>query len=125
MIICCHSQESCHLAVESLSGKRMILNLIFLSFSHECHNDDDLLLGQYPNAQLQSFPLNLSSFYSIQTCAQQILEVNSLIHFLINNAGRLDGNLQLTGDGFERVWQVNHLGPAYFTKLLMPALIMG
>ncbi len=70
--------------------------------------------------------MDLMQFSSIQQCAEFILNLNRPIHVLINNAGILDGGTPtLTTDGFEKIWQVNHLGPVYLTKLLMPALIAG
>ncbi len=85
-----------------------------------------LVTETVPSGKIHVFPMDLSSLFSIELCAQHIRNLNRPIHVLINNAGILDGSApQLTVDGFERVWQVNHLGPVYFTKLLMPALVMG
>ncbi len=42
---------------------------------------------------------------------------------LINNAGTMEATTKVTEDGIEYQWQVNYLGPFYFTQLLLPALI--
>lgn len=45
------------------------------------------------------------------------------IDVLANNAGGIMGQRQVTGDGFERTFQVNHLAPFLLTHLLMPVLL--
>lgn len=45
------------------------------------------------------------------------------IDVLANNAGGIMGARELTLDGFEKTFQVNHLAPFLLTSLLMPRLI--
>ncbi|WP_058309106.1 SDR family NAD(P)-dependent oxidoreductase [Gracilibacillus massiliensis] len=45
------------------------------------------------------------------------------INVLVNNAGGVMGDRELTEDGFEKTFQVNHLAPFLLTKLLMEQLI--
>ena len=45
------------------------------------------------------------------------------IDVLANNAGGIMGERQLTEDGFEKTFQVNHLAPFLLTNLLMERLI--
>jgi NAD(P)-dependent dehydrogenase (short-subunit alcohol dehydrogenase family) len=47
------------------------------------------------------------------------------IDVLANNAGGIMGARAVTKDGFEKIFQVNHLAPFLLTHLLMPALIPG
>jgi NAD(P)-dependent dehydrogenase (short-subunit alcohol dehydrogenase family) len=47
------------------------------------------------------------------------------IDVLANNAGGIMGDREVTNDGFEKTFQVNHLAPFLLTHLLMPALIPG
>ncbi|WP_416986229.1 SDR family NAD(P)-dependent oxidoreductase [Streptomyces sp. T028] len=47
------------------------------------------------------------------------------IDVLANNAGGIMGDRELTVDGFEKTFQVNHLAPFLLTSLLMPALTAG
>jgi NAD(P)-dependent dehydrogenase (short-subunit alcohol dehydrogenase family) len=42
---------------------------------------------------------------------------------LINNAGTKETKHQMTEDGFEYQWQVNYLGPFFFTMLLLPLMV--
>jgi NAD(P)-dependent dehydrogenase (short-subunit alcohol dehydrogenase family) len=51
------------------------------------------------------------------------LERYERIDVLANNAGGIMGERQVTEDGFERTFQVNHLAPFLLTKLLMPRLV--
>jgi NAD(P)-dependent dehydrogenase (short-subunit alcohol dehydrogenase family) len=51
------------------------------------------------------------------------LERHDRIDVLANNAGGIMGERQLTEDGFERTFQVNHLAPFLLTKLLLKRLI--
>ncbi|MEV6324950.1 SDR family NAD(P)-dependent oxidoreductase [Nocardia sp. NPDC051787] len=44
------------------------------------------------------------------------------IDVLANNAGGIMGERTLTGDGFEKTFQVNHLAPFLLTTLLLPIL---
>ncbi len=78
---------------------------------------------QCPDALIHSCVMDLSSFGSIRNCAEYILALGKPIHVLINNAGILGTTSIKTADGCERQWQVNYLGPFYFTQLLLPALI--
>ncbi len=44
------------------------------------------------------------------------------IDVLINNAGSVNGRREVTEDGYERTFAVNHLAPFLLTNLLLPAL---
>jgi len=47
------------------------------------------------------------------------------IDVLANNAGAILDAREMTKDGFEKTFQVNHLAPFLLTRLLMPRLIAG
>jgi NAD(P)-dependent dehydrogenase (short-subunit alcohol dehydrogenase family) len=47
------------------------------------------------------------------------------IDVLANNAGGIMGHRELTGDGFEKTIQVNHLAPFLLTRLLTDVLVAG
>jgi hypothetical protein len=47
------------------------------------------------------------------------------IDALANNAGGIMGDREVTKDGFEKTFQVNHLAPFLLTYLLMPALLQS
>ncbi|KAJ8713251.1 hypothetical protein PYW07_013621 [Mythimna separata] len=72
-----------------------------------------------------AFPLDLQSMKSIKQFAENVLDRFPVIHLLVNNAGIMYGDYQLTEDGFESQLAVNHLGHFYLTHLLLPALKKG
>jgi NAD(P)-dependent dehydrogenase (short-subunit alcohol dehydrogenase family) len=51
------------------------------------------------------------------------LEAYDRIDVLANNAGGIMAERQVTEDGFEKTFQVNHLAPFLLTKLLLPRLV--
>ncbi len=65
---------------------------------------------------------DLSSFDSIKSCAENYLNKFGQIDVLINNAGLFTNTLQLTKEGFELQFGVNHLGHFLLTHLLLDAL---
>ncbi|KAF9783764.1 hypothetical protein BJ322DRAFT_1007799 [Thelephora terrestris] len=68
--------------------------------------------------------LDLSSLKSVKAAAEEFLEKESALHILFNNAAVMCPPIdQLTVDGYDMTWGTNALGPFYFTKLLLPALL--
>lgn len=63
--------------------------------------------------------LDLASFASIKKFAAEILEEESRIDILINNAGIMRCPYWKTEDGFEMQFGVNHLGHFLLTNLLL------
>lgn len=62
--------------------------------------------------------LDLASFSSIRDFTQEILETESHIHILVNNAGVMAPK-GTTEDGLDLVFGTNHLGPFLLTNLLL------
>lgn len=73
-------------------------------------------------AQIDVFLADMSSQQSIRQVVDEILSKCPRIDVLINNAGALFETRQLTGDGMEMTWAVNHLGPFLLTTLLLERL---
>ena len=63
--------------------------------------------------------LDLSSFASIRKFAKEVLEEESCVDILINNAGVMMCPYTKTEDGFEMQFGVNHLGHFLLTNLLL------
>ena len=59
----------------------------------------------------------------VRNLANELRATYPRIDVLANNAGGIMGDRELTKDGFEKTFQVNHLAPFLLTHLLMPALI--
>jgi NAD(P)-dependent dehydrogenase (short-subunit alcohol dehydrogenase family) len=80
------------------------------------------ILTVKPDADVQIYPLDLSSFAGIKKFSKQFMADNSSLDILINNAGIMPSTQQFTEDGFEMQFGVNFLGHFLLTHLLMPAL---
>lgn len=67
--------------------------------------------------------LDLSSFNSIREFAEEFNKEEDRLDILVNNAGVLTTSArQMTKDGHEEMFQVNHLGPFLLTNLLLDKL---
>lgn len=66
--------------------------------------------------------LDLSSMEAVQEFSQEILELESEIHLLINNAGVMLYNRQTTADGFDATMTINYIGHFFLTLLLLDRL---
>ena len=58
----------------------------------------------------------------VRRLASELQATYPQIDVLANNAGGIMGERQLTKDGFEKTFQVNHLAPFLLTSLLLPTL---
>lgn len=77
---------------------------------------------QTGNHRIDTLPLDLSSFSSIRAAADEFLAEHPKLDVLINNAGVYTDKLELTEDGYELQFQVNHLGHFLLTMALLPAI---
>jgi NAD(P)-dependent dehydrogenase (short-subunit alcohol dehydrogenase family) len=68
---------------------------------------------------VQLVPLDLSDLDSVRTAATEILRRWDKLHVLVNNAGGVWTRRQLTAQGFEQTFGVNHLGHFLLTALLL------
>ena len=80
------------------------------------------ILALHPGADVQTLQLDLASLASVHEAAARLLEQEPRLDVLINNAGIMIPPYQLTEDGFESQFGVNHLGPFAFTGLLLDTL---
>jgi NAD(P)-dependent dehydrogenase (short-subunit alcohol dehydrogenase family) len=65
---------------------------------------------------------DLSSQASVLRLADQVLSHYGRLDVLVNNAGAMYGTRQLSDDGIELTWAVNHLAPFLLTMLLLERL---
>jgi retinol dehydrogenase 12 len=77
-----------------------------------------------PAADVSFIELDLSDLGSVKRCADRVLERETALHGLINNAG-LASQRGISKDGFEIAFAVNHLGHFLLTKRLLPLLERG
>lgn len=65
---------------------------------------------------------DLQTLAAVRETSAQLLETYPRIDILINNAGVLEASKNITTDGFERTWAINHLAPFLMTLLLRERL---
>lgn len=78
--------------------------------------------GQLGNGHIEYQQLDLASFDSIRHFAATLLDKDTPIDVLINNAGAYPTQQAYTKEGFEFQFGVNYLGHFLLTQLLLPAL---
>ena len=76
-------------------------------------------------ADVYSIRADFASLTSVRRAASEIANRWPAIHVLINNAGINAGRRQVSADGFELTFAVNHLAPFLLTTLLVPSLAAG
>ncbi|MGO8952160.1 MAG: SDR family oxidoreductase [Rhodomicrobium sp.] len=77
--------------------------------------------GRIPDLILADF----ADLKAVGNAGAQILERYPHIHILVNNAGLFARKRELTKDGYEMTFAVNHLAPFLLTDTLLPALERG
>ena len=83
------------------------------------------ILEQVPNARLHSEILDLAVLDSVHAFAGRVKKrfPDQSLDLLINNAGVMAlPTREVTGDGFERQFATNYLGPFALTMLLLPSI---
>ena len=74
---------------------------------------------QIPSARTRFLMLDLASLSSVRQAAAKVNAYAETVDVLINNAAIMAGPYELTADGYESQFAVNHLGHFLFTNLLM------
>jgi NAD(P)-dependent dehydrogenase (short-subunit alcohol dehydrogenase family) len=86
--------------------------------SQKAETARDSILAEHPDADVDIVELDLSSLASVRKAAGELAKEKRL-DVLINNAGIMVPPYELTSDGFESQFGVNHLGPFALTGLLL------
>jgi NAD(P)-dependent dehydrogenase (short-subunit alcohol dehydrogenase family) len=73
-------------------------------------------------ATVTSFVADLSSQAAVRKLAAEVLAHCPRLDVLVNNAGAMYGTRQLSQDGIELTWAVNHLAPFLLTAFLLDRL---
>lgn len=78
--------------------------------------------ARVPGAQLAPLAADFARLSEVRGMAQRVAESTDRLHVLVNNAGAWVGERTITEDGYELLWQANHLAPFLLTGLLRPLL---
>jgi NAD(P)-dependent dehydrogenase (short-subunit alcohol dehydrogenase family) len=73
-------------------------------------------------AVVDTFLADLASQDSVRRLASAVLDRYARLDVLINNAGAMYQARQLSADGIELTWALNHLAPFLLTRLLLDRL---
>jgi NAD(P)-dependent dehydrogenase (short-subunit alcohol dehydrogenase family) len=74
------------------------------------------------NSRVELLLADVSSQRSIRKAADEFKSRHDKLHVLVNNAGVNLGSRQVTEDGIESTFAINHLGPFLLTHLLLDVL---
>ena len=83
----------------------------------------DELRATTGNQDLHLVCCDLAALSSVRSAAAEVLARADRLDVLCNNAGAWFPRRELTDDGFERTFQVNHLGHFLLTELLLERLV--
>lgn len=82
----------------------------------------DHLIRSTGNEQVEVVGLDLAANRSVRDCVEQVLQRTDRLDVLVNNAGMMSSTRELSEDGIELTFAVNHLGPFLLTELLLDLL---
>jgi retinol dehydrogenase-12 len=82
----------------------------------------DELTSASGNENIHWLQADFSSLSEVQALAVQLRERFGALHVLINNAGVLTDRRQVSADGYELTFAVNHLAPFLLTSLVLDLL---
>jgi NAD(P)-dependent dehydrogenase (short-subunit alcohol dehydrogenase family) len=82
----------------------------------------DEIMAETGNRDIDTIVADLRSLAQVRQLAETFHRRYPRLDVLINNAGILAGERELTEDGFEATLQVNYLSAFYLTQLLLNAL---
>lgn len=77
---------------------------------------------ELPEARLELVIADLSLLSEVRRAAQEVNARPGPLHVLVNNAAVIPREREVTAEGLERQWVVNHLAPFLLTSLLLEKL---
>ncbi len=80
------------------------------------------LQGETPDAPIRTIVADMSSLASVRAAADRILESEPRIDVIVDNAGAMVPERQVTPEGFERTFATMVLGPFVLVARLLPRL---
>jgi NAD(P)-dependent dehydrogenase (short-subunit alcohol dehydrogenase family) len=78
-----------------------------------------------PSVPIRILQLDLNSQAQVRKSAEEVNSYKEHIDVLVNNAGIMAGPYQLTEDGIDSQFGINHIGHFLFTNLILNKLVNG
>lgn len=75
-----------------------------------------------PDAKVDFIVMELKVMSTVRAFAEEYIRRGLPLHILVNNAGIMNTPFEMTSDGFEAQFQVNHLSHFLLTHLLLPLI---
>lgn len=85
----------------------------------KCESAIEYILNQVPDADLGYFISDFASLDEVRSMAEKINSEIETLDVLINNAGIYMKKRELSKDGYEMTFAVNHLAPFLLTNLIL------
>lgn len=80
------------------------------------------ILTQVPNASVALMTVDFSSLEAVRDLVSEFKSRHQRLHVLVNNAGTIPAKREVSADGFEMQFAVNHLAPFLLTNLLLDVI---
>ena len=110
------------LAVAEEFARRKMRVLVHARTVERYESACDHITARVPAAHLQPLIADFTSLAQVRDAAQELLDAVPALDILVANAGAIFPSRQVTADGFEATWQVNHLAHHLLAALVQPAL---
>jgi NAD(P)-dependent dehydrogenase (short-subunit alcohol dehydrogenase family) len=109
-------------AAEVLAAHGAELALVARSEAKAADAVSRIKAGAGSDATVDVLIADLGSQASVRRLAAEVLDRYPRVDVLVNNAGAINAARQVTEDGVELTWAVNHLAPFLLTNLLLGRL---
>lgn len=97
--------------------------LTFVGRNHErCAATLEYIRQATSSTNVEYIVADLSSYQAVKRCAEQFANKHDRLDVLLNNAGAIFLKKQLSADGIEMTWALNHFGYLWLTQHLLELL---
>ncbi|KAF9987722.1 hypothetical protein BGZ75_000193 [Mortierella antarctica] len=114
VFLACRNRVKAEEAIERAQADILKLQFDFPDAIHECSFD-----SEKNRPRLEFLELDLGEMSKCRSAATEFLERGLPLHILVNNGGVLHRDFELSEDGYEHHFAINHLGHFVFTTALL------
>ncbi|CEL03627.1 hypothetical protein ASPCAL04779 [Aspergillus calidoustus] len=109
-------------AAKSIAGRKPGLLVLTARSEALLQQTRDAILTETADINIKLVAYDLSKQETIRKAVSQVKALNVKFDVLINSAGVMAPPYALTEEGIESQFGINHIGPFFFTNLLIPQL---